>query len=72
MRAGPGRNLDRPSPAAVLAVPSHAAGEAPGTPAATGTRRGDRADRLVLAPGFAACGKLVMSITMGYMLILMF
>jgi hypothetical protein len=72
MRAGPGRNLDRPSPAAVLAIPSHAVGEAPGTPAATGTRRGDRADRLVLAPGFAACGKLVMSITMGYMLILMF
>jgi hypothetical protein len=71
MRAGPGRNLDHPSPAAVLAVPSHAAGEAPGTPATTRTRGGDRADRLVLAPGFAACGKLAMSITMGYMLILM-
>jgi len=26
----------------------------------------------VLAPGLAACGKLAMSVTMGYMLILMF
>jgi hypothetical protein len=79
MRAGPGRNLDHPSPAAGVGGPhhppregpSHAAGEAPGTPATTRTRGGDRADRLVLAPGFAACGKLAMSITMGYMLILM-
>ena len=35
------------------------------------TRRGDQAGGPVLAPGLAACGKLAMSITMGYMLILM-
>jgi hypothetical protein len=71
MRAGPGRNPDRPSPAVVRAVPPHAVGETSGMPAVPGTRDGDRADRLVLSPGFAACGKLAMSITMGYMLILM-
>ena len=67
-----GRNRDSQSPAAVLAaVPPHGAGDAPGTPAAAGTRDGDQAGRPVLAPGLAACGKLAMSITMGYMLILM-
>ena len=67
-----GRDRDSPSPAAVLtAVPPHGAGDAPGTPAAAGTRDGDQAGRPVLAPGFAGCGKLAMSITMGYMLILM-
>ena len=67
-----GRDRDSQSPAAVLtAVPPHGAGDAPGTPAAAGTRDGDQAGRPVLAPGLAACGKLAMSITMGYMLILM-
>ena len=69
--AGPGRNRGRRSPAAVpMAVPPQAAGDAPGAPAA-GTRHGGQAGRPVLAPGLAACGKLAMSITMGYMLILM-
>ena len=67
--AGPGR--DRQSAAVVpVAVPPHAAPDAPGTPAA-GTRRGDQAGGPVLAPGLATCGKLAMSITMGYMLLLM-
>jgi hypothetical protein len=67
-----GRNRYRRSPAAVLtAVPSLGAGDAPGTPAAAGTRDVDQPRRPVLAPGLAACGKLAMSITMGYMLILM-
>jgi Domain of unknown function (DUF5134) len=35
------------------------------------SRAGDQAGRPVLAPKLAACGKLVMGITMGYMLILM-
>jgi hypothetical protein len=70
--ADPGRNRGRRSPATVpAAVPSHAPGDAPGTPAAR-ARRGDQAGRPVLAPGLAACGKLAMSVTMGYMLILMF
>ena len=46
-------------------------GHALGTPAAAGTRHEYQAGRPVLAPGLAACGKLAMSITMGYMLILM-
>ena len=39
--------------------------------AAAGTRRGDQAGGPVLAPGLATCGKLAMSIAMGYMLLLM-
>jgi len=71
--AGPRRNRDRQPPAAVLAaVPRGGAGDAPGTPAASGDRRGGQDGRPVLAPGLAACGKLAMSIAMGYMLILMF
>ncbi len=66
--AGPGRSQDRRSPAA---VPPHGAGDTPGRPAAAGTRDGDQAGRPVLAPRLAACGKLAMSVTMGYMLILM-
>ena len=67
--AGPGR--DRQSAAVVrVAVPPHAAPDAPGTPAA-GTWRGDQAGGPVLAPGLATCGKLAMSFTMGYMLLLM-
>jgi hypothetical protein len=70
--AGPGRSQDRRSQAAVLAaVPPHGAGDAPGRPAPAGTRDGDQAGWPVLAPRLAACGKLAMSITMGYMLILM-
>jgi hypothetical protein len=53
-----------------VTVPPHAAPDAPGAPAA-GTRRGDQAGGPVLAPGLATCGKLAMSITMGYMLLLM-
>ena len=69
--AGPGRNQDRRSPAAVtVAVAPQAAGDGPGTSAA-GIQPGDQAGGPVLAPGLAACGKLAMSITMGYMLILM-
>jgi hypothetical protein len=70
--AGPGRSRGRRSPAAVpVAVTAHVAGDAPGTSAA-GTRHGGRAGGPVLAPGLATCGKLAMSIAMGYMLILMF
>ena len=70
--AGPGRRRGRRSPAAVpVAVTAHAAGDAPGTPAA-GTRRSGRAGGPVLTPGLATCGRLAMSIAMGYMLILMF
>jgi hypothetical protein len=47
------------------------AGGATSTPAATGTRHHDPAGRPMLAPKLAACGKIAMSITMGYMLILM-
>ena len=67
--AGPGR--DRQSAAVVpVAVPPHAAADAPRMSAA-GNRRGDQAGGPVLAPGLATCGKLAMSITMGYMLLLM-
>jgi len=66
--AAPGRSRGRRSHAPVTA---HAAGDAPGTPAA-GTRRSGQAGGPVLAPGLATCGKLAMSIAMGYMLILMF
>lgn len=47
-----------------------AAGAAPVTRAA-GTGRGDQPGRPALAPGLAACGRLAMSITMGYMLMVM-
>jgi hypothetical protein len=69
--SGPGRNQDRQPPAGVLtAAPSHQT-DAPSPPAAAGTRHEDRAGRPVLAPRLAACGKIVMSLTMGYMLVLM-
>ena len=41
------------------------------TPADAGARHGNQAGGAALAPALAACGKLAMSITMGYMLILM-
>jgi len=70
--AGPGRNRCRRSPAAVpVAVTAHAAGDASGTSAA-GAGRSGPAGGPVLAPGLATCGKLAMSIAMGYLLILMF
>jgi hypothetical protein len=53
-------------------LPAVGAGGAASTPAATGTRHHDPAGRPMLAPKLAACGKIAMSITMGYMLILMF
>ena len=59
-----------PPPAQEVASP-HGAGGAVSTPDGAGTRRGNQAGRPVLAPTLAACGKLAMSITMGYMLILM-
>jgi hypothetical protein len=49
------------------AAPPRGADGAVGTPADAGTQAGG----VVLAPALAACGKLAMSITMGYMLILM-
>ena len=68
---GPGRNRGRGSPAAdPMAAPPGAAGDAPVTPAA-GTGCGEQAGRPVLAPGLATCGKLAMSIAMGYMLLVM-
>jgi hypothetical protein len=47
------------------------AGSAPATSGATVIRYGGQAARPMLAPKLATVGKLVMSITMGYMLILM-
>ena len=61
----------QPSTALVAAAPSHHPGDPSATPAATLARHGQQADRPVLAPKLAACGKIAMSITMGYMLILM-
>ena len=43
----------------------------PSTPAATETRHRRQTGGPMRAPKLAACGKLAMSITMGYMLILM-
>jgi Domain of unknown function (DUF5134) len=56
----------RPSAAARPDAPARAVS----TPAA-GSWAGDQAGRPVLAPKLATCGKLVMGITMGYMLLLM-
>jgi Domain of unknown function (DUF5134) len=62
-----------PQPAALVeaAVSFRDAGSTPAAPVATITRYEARAARPMLAPKLAAVGKLVMSITMGYMLILM-
>jgi hypothetical protein len=58
----------RPSPAAApTAASAHDAGGA----ASARARPGHNAGRPVLAPKLAVCGKLAMSIAMGYMLILM-
>jgi hypothetical protein len=70
--AGKGRDQNDHRPAAVwAAVPRHNAGRAPSTRAAAQAQHRGQGDRPVLAPKLAACGKLAMSITMGYMLILM-
>jgi uncharacterized protein DUF5134 len=62
----------RTTPAlARTAMPPQDADGAASMPAGAGTRHGSQADGAGLAPTLAACGKLAMSITMGYMLILM-
>jgi Domain of unknown function (DUF5134) len=62
----------RATPAlAPTAVPARDADGAAGAPAGAGTQAGGQAGGAVLAPALATCGKLAMSITMGYMLILM-
>ena len=76
--ADPGRNrAQQPSMPILAAAPALDAAHSPGAPAATMTRpgeqalHGEQAGRPPLAPKLAACGKIAMSITMGYMLILM-
>jgi hypothetical protein len=64
----PGHQRAAAAPAA--ASPRNAGG-ANATQGAVSTRHQDQASKPVLAPKLAACGKLAMSITMGYMLILM-
>jgi hypothetical protein len=68
----PGRQPDR-QPAALVSVaaPIRGASGATALPAAAMSRHHDPAGRPMLAPKLAACGKIAMSITMGYMLILM-
>jgi hypothetical protein len=61
--------IPRRQPAA--AVSAHGAGSTLATSGTTVTRHGEQAARPMLAPRLATVGKLVMSITMGYMLILM-
>ena len=62
-----------PQPAAAVrtAASFHDADSAPAAPDATRTRSEEQPARPMLAPKLATVGKLVMSITMGYMLILM-
>jgi hypothetical protein len=67
--ADPGRKPDQRPPA--TAGHPHDAGDASGVPGAFATRHQDQGGRPALAPKLAACGKIAMSITMGYMLILM-
>jgi Domain of unknown function (DUF5134) len=61
----------RPAAAVRAAASFREAGSAPAPPGATVTRREGQAARPMLAPKLATVGKLVMSITMGCMLILM-
>jgi uncharacterized protein DUF5134 len=68
--AGRSADRDRLLPAAALAAtPARPAGGTVDAPAAAGPPAGDSAGRPLLAPKLAACGKLVMGITMSYMLI---
>jgi hypothetical protein len=70
--AGPAGNQGQPLPAAVLtAAPARDAGGTVSALAGRGVQRGIQAGGPVLAPKLAVCGKLAMSLTMGYMLILM-
>ena len=57
--------LEREPPELELSVVELAAGTS-----AAGPRLAEQGDRPVLAPTLAACGKLAMGITMGYMLLL--
>jgi Domain of unknown function (DUF5134) len=69
--ADPGSNRDpQPAAAVLTAAPLHNAGGPPAAAAATKTRHGEHPAQLPLAPKLAAIGKIAMSITMGYMLIL--
>jgi hypothetical protein len=62
----------RTTPAlARTAMPPRDDDGAASTPDGTGAQYGSQAGGAVLTPALAACGKLAMSITMGYMLILM-
>jgi len=68
----PGIRRDRlPVAAAPQTAPAYGVDGAAGMPVGAGSGAGDPASRPVLAPKLAACGKLVMGITMSYMLILM-
>jgi hypothetical protein len=76
--ANPGLSrAHQPSIPILAAAPTHDAAHPTGAPAATMTRPGEQAlygeqaDRPPLAPKLAACGKIAMGITMGYMLIMM-
>jgi hypothetical protein len=68
--ACPSKNRDHQSAAAVAITAPRRPGGTPGLHPA-GTQSQDPAPRPVLAPKLAACGKIAMGITMGYMLILM-
>jgi hypothetical protein len=76
--ADPGGHPGQRLPAVALptaALPASRTHDAGGTGSASadvGTQHGNPGGRPVLAPKLAACGKLAMSVTMGYMLILMF
>jgi hypothetical protein len=71
-RARAGADRDRlPAGMALAVAPAHSAGGAVSPPAPAGTRAGTQAEPPMLAPKLAACGKLAMGITMGYMLLLM-
>jgi hypothetical protein len=70
--AATGRSQDhQPSVAVLQAACTHDAAATPSPPGATPTRHLDREGGPVMAPKLAACGKIAMSLTMGYMLILM-
>ncbi len=67
-RTGTGYPAGPPAaPGALTAASAQDAAHAPGSPGAAGTGPGGP----ILAPRLAACAKIAMSITMGYMLILM-
>jgi hypothetical protein len=70
--AGHGGNSDHQSSAVIqAAAPSHDDAGVPGMQGTATARYPVQADGPVMAPRLAACGKIAMSLTMGYMLILM-